>query len=73
MSLRQKLLLASQSPAAETSSDEHLTQKLFLEAVETVLSSDSILSDIKSLLRDLATSDEDLIFAVGQASSADPQ
>ena len=73
MSLRQKLVLASKSPAAETSSDEHLAQKLFLEAVETGLSSESILSEIKSLLRDLATSDEDLIFAVGQASSADPQ
>ena len=73
MSLRQKLVLASKSPAAETSYDEHLPQKLFLETVDTGLRSESILSEIKSLLRDLATSDENLIFAVGQASSADSQ
>ena len=73
MRLRQKLVLASKSPAAEISYDEHLGQKLFPKAVETSLSSESILSEIKILLRDPATSDEDLIFAVGQASSADFQ
>ena len=73
MSLRQKLVLASKSLAPEISYDEHLAQKLFLKAVETDLSSESILSEIKPLLRDPATSDEDLIFAVGQASSADSQ
>ena len=52
-----KLVLASKSPAAEISYDEHLAQKLFLKAVETGLSSESILSEIKSLLRDPGTSD----------------
>ena len=65
MGLRQKLVPASKSPPAETSVDENLTQKPFLKAVETSLSSESIFSEIRSLLRDPATSDEDLIFAVG--------
>ena len=75
MSLRQKLVLATKSPAAEISYNKHLTQKLLLKTIETGLSSESILSEIKSksLLRDPATSDEDLIFAVGQASLADSQ
>ena len=64
------MVLASKSPAAEISYDEHLAQLLFLKAVETGLSSESILSEVKSLLMDPAISDEDLIFAVGQASSA---
>ena len=56
MSLRQKLVLTSKSPAAEISY-EHLAQKLFLKAVETGLSSETIFSEIKSLLRDPGTSD----------------
>ena len=50
-----------------------MSQKNFLKAVETDLSSESILFEIKSLLRDPEISDEDLIFAVGQASSAGSQ
>ena len=73
MSLRQKLILASKSPAAEISYDNSLAQKLFLKAIETGLSSESILTEIKPLLRNINTSDEDLIFAVGQASSSDLQ
>ena len=49
ISLRQKLVFASKSPAAEISYDEYLAQKLFLMAVETGLSSEIILSEIKSL------------------------
>ena len=73
MSLRQTLVLASKSPSAEISYDEHLAQKLFLKTAETALSSEYILSEIKSLLRDPAKSDEDLILAVGQTSSAESQ
>ena len=65
--------LAGKSPAAEISYYEHMSQKNFLKAVETDLSSESILFEIKSLLRDPEISDEDLIFAVGQASSAGSQ
>ena len=71
ISLRQKLVLASKSSAAEINYDEHLAQKLFLKAVEAGLSSESILSEIKLLLRDPTASDDELIFAVGQVSSAD--
>ena len=73
MRLRQKLVLASKSPAAENSYDEHLAQKLSLKTVERGLSRESILSKIKSLLRDPATSNGDLIFAVDQESSAESQ
>ena len=38
------------------------------QLAETSFSSETILSEIKSLLRDPATSDEDLIVAVGQTS-----
>ena len=62
MCLRQKLVLASKSLAAEISYDEHLAQKLSLKTVERGLSRESILSKIKSLLRDPATSNGDLIF-----------
>ena len=68
MSLRQTLVLASKPPAAEISYDEPLAQNLFLKTVETGLSNESILSEIKSLLRDPTTSGENLIFSVGQTS-----
>ena len=68
MSLRQTLVLASKPPAAEISYNEPLAQNLFLKTVETGLSNESILSEIKSLLRDPTTSDENLIFSVGQTS-----
>ena len=72
ISLRQKLVLASKSSAAEINYDEHLAQKLFLKAVEAGLSSETILSEIlQLLLRDPTASDEELIFAVDQVSSAD--
>ena len=73
MSLRQTLVLASKSPVAEISYDEPMAQNLFLKSVETGLSNECILSEIKLLLRDLTTSDEDLIFSVGQTSRADSQ
>ena len=72
-SVRQRLVLASKSTATKISYDEHLAQKPFLKAFETSLSSKSIKSERKSLLRDPETLDEDLIFAVGQSSLADFQ
>ena len=60
-----KIVLANKSPAAEIIYDKHLAQKLLPNAVATCLSSERILSQIKSLFKDAATSDEDLIFAVG--------
>ena len=69
MTLKQKLVLASKSPAAEASHDKHVAQKLLLKTVETGLSSESIFPEIKLLLR--ITSYEDMIFAVVQSSSTE--
>ena len=73
MSLRQKLMLLSKSPAAELKYDQDLVQILFLKSLETGLTSEIKMTEIKPLLRNLSVSDEDLIFAVGQASSSDQQ
>ena len=73
MSLRQKLIVASYSPAAEIKYDKSLVQRLFLKALETGLTSEKIVTEIKPLLRNPKTTDEDLIFAVGQAASCDQQ
>ena len=73
MSLRQKLIVLSKSPAAEIKYDQDLVQKLFLKSLETGLTSEAIMTEIKLLLENPSVSDEDLIFAVGQASSSDQQ
>ena len=73
MSLRQKLIVLSKSPAAEIKYDQDLVQRLFLKSLETGLASETIMTEIKPLLRNPSVSDEDLIFAIGQASSSDQQ
>ena len=73
MSLRQKLIVLSKSPAAEIKYDQDLVQKQFLKSLETGLTSEAIMTEIKLLLENPSVSDEDLIFAVGQASSSDQQ
>ena len=73
ISLRQKLIVLSKSPAAEIKYDQEFVQRLFLKLLETGLTSETIMADIKPLLRNHSVSDEDLIFAVGQASSSDQQ
>ena len=73
VSLRQKLVVLSNSPAAEIKYDQGLVQRLFLKSLETGLTSETIMTEIKPLLRNPSVSDEDLIFAVGQASSSDQQ
>ena len=73
MSLRQKLIVLSKSPAAEIKYDQDLVQRLFLKSLETGLTSETIMTEIKPLLRNPSVSDEDLIFAVGQASFSDQQ
>ena len=73
MSLRQKLIVLLKSRAAEINYDQNLVQRLFLKSLETRLTSKTIMTEIKPLLRNLGVSDEDLIFAVGQASSNDQQ
>ena len=65
--LRQKLIVLSKSPAAEIKYDQELVQRLFLKLLETGLTSETIMAEIKPLLRNPSVSDEDLIFAVGQA------
>ena len=71
MSLRQKLIVLLKSPAAEINYDQNLVQRLFLKSLETRLTSKTIVTEIKPLLRNPRVSDEELIFAVGQASSND--
>ena len=71
MSLRQKLIVLLKSPAAEINYDQNLVPRLFLKSLETRLTSKTIVTEIKPLLRNPRVSDEELIFAVGQASSND--
>ena len=71
MSLRQKLIVLSKSPAVEIKFDQDLVQMLFLKSLETGLTTVTVMR--KPLLRNLSVSDEDLIFAVSQASSYDQQ
>ena len=72
MSLRQKLIVLSKSPAAEIKYDQDLVQRLFLKSLETGLASETIMTEIKPLLRNPSVF-LDLIFAVGQASCSDQQ
>ena len=71
--MRQILIVLSKSPAAELKYDQDLIQRLFLKSFETGLTSETIMTEIKPLLRNPSVSDEDLIFAVDQASSSDQQ
>ena len=77
MSLRQKLVVLSKSPAAEIAAeikyDQNLVQRLLFKSLETRLTRETIMTKIKLLLRNPSVSDEDLIFAVGPASSSDQQ
>ena len=73
MSLRQKLIILSKYPAAETKYDQDLVQRLFLKPLETGLTSEAIMAEIKPLLRNPIVLDENLTFAVGQGSSSDQQ
>ena len=47
--------------------------KDLLTSLETGLTSETIMTEIKPLLRNSSVSDEDLIFTVGQSSSSDQQ
>ena len=62
-----KLIVLSKSPAAETKYDQDLVHRLFLKSFETGLTSETIMTEIKPLLRNPSVSNEDLIFAVDQA------
>ena len=73
MSLRQKLFVLSKYPTTEIKYDQDLVQRLFLKSLETGMTSETIMTEIKPLLRNPSVSDEDLIFAVGQASFSDQQ
>ena len=71
MSLHQKLIVVSKSSAAEIKYYKSLVQRLFLKTLEIGLISETIVTEIKPLLRNPKTTDKDLIFAVGQAASSD--
>ena len=61
MSLKQNLIVLSKSPAAEVKYDQEIAQRLFLKSPETGLTSETIMTEIKPLLRNPSLSDEDLI------------
>jgi len=71
MELRQRVLLSSGSPGSSVKYDKVLVQQIFLKTIETGLSSEVVLNDVKSLLRDNKISDEDLIFKISQAANSD--
>ena len=73
MNLKQKLIVLSKSPTAKINYDQDLVQRLFLISLETGLKSETIMTEIKPLLRNLSLSGEDRIFALDQASSSDQQ
>ena len=53
--------------------DQDLVQRLFLKSLETGLTSETIMTEIKPLLKNPTVPEKDLIFAVGQDSSYDQQ
>ena len=73
MSLRQRIILASNSPEADISYNAELVQKIFLKAIETGMKSSSVVSEVRPLLRQPDVSDEELITAVSQASQANTE
>ena len=73
MDLRQRILVASNSPSADVKYSAALLQKVFSKAIETGLSSETVSNELRPLLRDPTTSDEELIAKVGQAASVDSE
>lgn len=67
MSLRQKLVFVSKPHVTKINYDEALAQ-VVPQSKRNRLTSESIRSEIKPFLRNCSMSDEDLIFAVGQAA-----
>ena len=49
LSLRQKLIVLSKSPAAETKYDQDLVQRLFLNWLETGLTSETIVTECETI------------------------
>ena len=67
MSLRQKLVFVTKPHVTKINYDEALAQ-VVPQSKRNRLTSESIRSEIKPFLRNYSMSDEDLIFAVGQAA-----
>lgn len=65
--------MASKSPSAEIKYDKLLVQRLFIKALETGFFSETVVAEIKPLLKNPSVLDEDLSFAVEQACSSDDQ
>ena len=65
LSLKQKLILCSKTPITEKYYDQNLVQRLFLKSLEIGLTCETIMTEIKLILKNLSVLDEDLIFAVG--------
>ena len=77
MSFRQKLIVFSKYPITEKNYDQDLCQRLFLKSLQIGLTTETIMTEIKLILRNLSVLDEDRYMnircRVGQASSSDQQ
>ena len=65
--------MLSKSPVAKIKPDQDLVQRLFLTSVETGLASETIVTEMKPLLRNPIVSVEDPTFAGGHTCSSDQQ
>ena len=65
MSFGQKLIVLSKSPAAKIKYGQNFVQRLFLKSLEKELTNETIMTEMKLLLRNPSMLDEGLTFTVG--------
>lgn len=73
LTIRQKIVFASQESDSKIKYDGELVQGLFLHAVETGLADETIRAKIRPLLKNTSVADEDLIEAMSLAMSAESE
>lgn len=73
LTIRQKIVFASQESDSPIKYDEALVQGLFLHALETGLADETIRAKIRPLLKNTSVADEDLIEVMSLAMSAESE
>ena len=73
LTIRQKIVFASQESDSKIKYDEKLVQGLFLHAVETGIADETIRAKIRPLLKNTSVADEDLIETMSLAMSAESE
>ena len=73
LTIRQKIVFASQESDSKIKYDEELVQGLFLHAVETGIADETIRAKIRPLLKNTSVADEDLIETMSLAMSAESE